>query len=1100
MDCASCGHGNLEGARFCGECGASLATTVICPGCGAENRDEQKFCSACGQALGGAGSSSGERIATHAAPPPAALSDPRAYTPEHLAEKIQGARADIEGERKQITVMFVDIVHSMALTEALDSERWRRLLDRFYVIVSEAVHRVEGTIDKFTGDGAMALFGAPVSHEDHARRACLAALRLHAVLIPFAQELAGEGLALAIRVGLNSGEVIVGEIGEGGKMEYTAIGHTVALAQRMESLAPAGSTALSAATASLVLGEFELCELGEFEVKGSSVPQRVFELRGKAPSRDRVEAASARGGLSPFVGREREQAALEAALERAAAGDGQVVGLVGEPGVGKSRLAYEFTERCAAEGISVQRTRAVAHGREVPLLPVLELMRTTLGVADTDDPATARGRITESLQVLDQSLQQDLPLLFDFLGVGDPERPAPKIDPEARRRQLLSLVRRFVHARSRVETTVVLVEDLHWLDDASGVFLAELARASTGTRTLLLLTYRPEYGAEVVRGSHSEQLALRPLAQGAVGELLESLLGEDRSLDGLTDLIAARAVGNPFFCEELVAALAESGHLLGERGAYRLGRTLEEIVLPATVQATLAARIDRLAEREKELLQMASVIGYEVSEPLLRSISGLPDSELNDALGSLVSAELLRERSGEGGVEYGFKHPLTQEVAYRSQLSDRRRHVHREVALAIEQLHPEKLDERAALVAQHWEAAGDPLAAARWNARAGAWVGLSDISQAVGHWRKVGELVAGLPDSAETTALALGARVWQVGYGWRLGITEQEAAAHYQAGRELGERSGDRTNLLLITAAYAVVRGFAGHVEEYAELGEEVNRLSSEIGDPALRVGLLGVPISSRWARGRLTAALALAEEGIALSAEDPTLGGGISMVCPHAYFLMMRGWLLCAMGQLEEAASELDRALRVAQEQGDLETQGWTHQSHVWLARCTGQTETALTHATQACEIAERIGSGFSRLWSLYYLGYVHLMLGETSEAIAAIERSIELGREVRTGLELEALRVAGLSEALLSAGDHARALEAAEESVTLALERGNEGILPVAYRVLAEAVLASDGANKVKAAQEALDNATAAVGATGARAELPLIERTRERLMAVS
>ena len=663
MNCPSCEHENRAGAGFCEACGAPLAR--VCRSCGAALSAAARFCNDCGQAVADAG---------------ATVAETRGALPAQAADTIPDAPETIEGERKQVTVMFVDIVGSMDLAEAIDSERWRGLLDRFVALASSSVRSVGGTIDKFTGDGMMALFGAPISYEDHARRACLAALQLHASLGPLAAALAENGVPFAIRTGLNSGEVIVGEVGDVGQMDYTAVGHTVGLAQRMQSLAPSGSAALSAATAALVAGEFDLRELGEFEVKGSSVPQRLFELVGKAPSRDRVEAAGARGGLSPFVGREREQAALQAALERAVEGDGQVVGLVGEPGVGKSRLAYEFAESCTVRGLSVQRARALAHGREVPLLPVLELMRITLGVSDGDEAAGARERIAQSLLELDASFQEDLPLLFDFLGVPDAERPAPKMDPEARQRQLLSLVRRFVHARSRVRTAVVLIEDLHWLDDASSVFIAELVRASAMTRTLLILTYRPEYVPEILRGSHCEQLALRPLGQSALGELLASLLGDDPSLDGLSDRISARAVGNPFFCEELVQGLVQSGHLVGARGDYRLTRTLEGIVLPATVQATLAARIDRLAEREKDVLQMASVIGYEVSEPLLRAISGLPGGELIDALHSLVSAELLSERMREGGVEYAFRHPLTQEATYRSQLSDRRRQVHRRVA------------------------------------------------------------------------------------------------------------------------------------------------------------------------------------------------------------------------------------------------------------------------------------------------------------------------------------------------------------------------------------------------------------------------------------
>jgi class 3 adenylate cyclase/tetratricopeptide (TPR) repeat protein len=1009
-------------------------------------------------------------------------------------------RAAIEGERKQVTVMFVDIVGSMDLAERLDPERWRGLLDRFFALASDAVHSVAGTIDKFTGDGVMALFGAPVSHEDHARRACLAALELHASLAPLTGELAGEGVALAIRVGLNSGEVIVGEIGEQGQMEYAAIGHTVGLAQRMESLAPAGSTALSAATAGLVAGEFELSEQGEFEVKGSSVPQRVFQLIGKASSRDRVEAAGARGGLSRFVGRERERAALEAALEAAVAGDGRVVGLVGEPGVGKSRLAHEFAEHCAAEGISLQRARAVAHGREVPLLPVLELMRATLGVDDSEEPASTRERIVESLTALDASFREDLPLLFDFLGVPDPDHPALQIDPEARQRRLLSLVRRMVHARSRIEPAVALIEDLHWLDGASSVFLEELVRASAGTRTLLVFTYRPDYAAEILRGSHCEQLALRPLPKSAVGELLGNLLGEDRSLDGLAEMVGSRAGGNPFFCEEIVQALAESGHLIGERGGYRLTRTLQEIVLPATVQATLAARIDRLGGREKELLQMASVIGYEISEPVLAAIAEMPAGGLSDVLRSLVSAELLSERMSEAGVEYEFKHPLTQEVAYRTQLTDRRRRLHSEVALAIERLEPEKLDERAALLAHHWEAAGEPLAAARWHARAAAWIGHNDIPQSVSHWRKVGELTAGLPDSPETMGLALGACIWELNYGWLLGLTEQEARALYERGRQLAQKSPDRTPLFMLIAAYTGVCVQAGYLEEQSEIADELDRLSIEIGDPGLRMIALTGLTYTRFLGGRPDESLSFAEEGIALAAENHALGGLAAIVCPYAFCLMLKGQTLCFMGRLEESARTFEVALQVAREQGDIEAQATIDTCCVWLARHTGQTEQVLTHSNRVQEIAERHGSALVRVWSLTSTGFARLILGETEEAIVALAGSIELARESRTGLEMESMRLAVLSDAKLTAGDRQGALQSARNAVATATEQGSAVFLPLSYRALAEALLAGENANEAVAAQEALQNATAAAEATGARAELPFIERAREKLIPAS
>jgi class 3 adenylate cyclase/tetratricopeptide (TPR) repeat protein len=1100
MVCRSCGRENPAGASFCGGCAASLVVRLSCPGCGVENPEGQQFCNACGHALSSEGDSAGAGEGTRAAPGAAAQRDPRAYTPEHLAERIRGTRADLDGERKQVTVLFADVMGSMDLAEQTDPEVWRGIMDHFFTILCDGVHRFEGTVDKFTGDGIMALFGAPLAHEDHAQRACWAALTLQRELAAYAAEVRRTGgLSFSVRMGLNSGEVVVGAIGEDLGMEYTAVGHTVGLAQRMESLAEPGRAYLTEQTAKLVAGYLDLDDLGEFDVKGVSEPVRVHALAGAGGARSRLDISQARG-FTRFVGREDELATLQAALEQSRDGSGVVVGVVGEAGVGKSRLCHEFVERCRRQGIPVYEAQGQAHGSAIPFLPVLQMMRSYFGIAEHDPDQQAREKIAGRLLLLDETFAESLPLVFDFLAVPDPHRPAPRMDPDARQRALLEMVKRLVHVSSQREPGVNLLEDVHWIDPGSEIFLTQLVEVIPGTSNLTIVNFRPEYSAEWMRKSYYRQISLLPLGAEAIRALLADLLGSDPSLNGLPDLIQERTAGNPFFIEEVVRALAESGNLEGKRGAYRLVRPVDDATVPPTVNTVLAARIDRLSEREKSLLQSAAVIGREFSEPVLARAAALGDGELEPALRALIAAEFLYEQELYPDAVYAFKHPLTQEVAYHSQLGERRAAVHRRVAEALEELYPDKLDERSALLARHWEAAGDPLAAARWSARAAIWVGLSDISEAVRHWRKVSELVQALPDSAEAIGLALAARVWRLQYGWRLGISEQEASAHYEAGRELAGRSGDRASLLLITSMYATVRGTAGHVEEYGELGEEVNRLSIEIGDPALRIVSLVVSIYSPFVRGRLGDALALADEGIALGSKDPALGVEIIGICPYAWCLLIRGQLLCTMGYFDESASEFDRALRVAQEQGDLETQGWTHMGYVLLARLTGELETVLPHATQGYEIAERIGDAFSRLYALYALGYARFLVGETDEAIIALERSIELGREARTGLEFESLRIAGLAEALLSAGEHQRALDAAQESVTLARERGNEAVLAISHRVLAEALLAGDGPDKVAMATDALDQATMAAEATGARAELPFIERARTQLIPVS
>ncbi len=1092
VDCASCGFENLAGASFCGECGASLATTVACPGCGAENPSAHKFCNACGRPLNASPSIAGARAAP-------SVRGPGAATPEHLAEKIRDARSNLGGERKQVTVLFADVTGSMDLAERTDPELWRNIMDRFFTILCDGVHRFEGTVDKFTGDGIMALFGAPIAHEDHAQRACWAALTLQRELADYAAEVRrGQGLSFAVRMGINSGEVVVGQIGEDLRIEYTAVGHTVGLAQRMESLAEPGKAYLTDQTAKLVSGYLDLDDLGEFDVKGVSEPVRVYALAGAGGAHSRLDISRARG-FTRFVGRGDELATLEAALEQARSGSGAVVGVVGEAGVGKSRLCHEFIERCRKKGIPVYEAQGQAHGKEIPFLPVLQMMRSYFGIAESDSDQQAREKIAGRLLLLDAAFAETLPLVFDFLAVPDPHRPAPRMDPDARQRALLEMVKHLFYTSSETNPGINLMEDAHWFDAGTEIFVTQAVEAIQGSRSLAILNFRPEYSAQWMRKSYYRQISLAPLGPEAINALLVDLLGEDPSLNGLPDLIRERTAGNPFFIEEVVRALAESGNLEGKRGAYRLVRPVDETVVPPTVNTILAARIDRLSEAEKSLLQSAAVIGREFSEPVLARAAALADGELEPALRALIAAEFLFEQELYPEAVYAFKHPLTQEVAYNSQLGERRAAVHRRVAEALQELYADKLDERSAVLSQHWEAAGDPLTAARWSARAAAWVGLNDIAEAVRNWRKVSELLEALPESPESNALALGARVARLHYGWRLGISEQEAAAHYEAGRELTQRGGDVVSLLLLTTAYSNVRGMAGHVEEYGELGEEVHRLGIEVGDPALRIATLGSTAYARVVRGRLAEALAIADEAIALGAEDPTLGGGLILVCPYAWHLMLKGVLLANMGYPEEATPILERALATAAEHGDQETETWTHMNWVTLARCTGQVELALGHATQAYELAERLGGAFSQIWALYNLGYARFMVGEAREAITALERSIELGREARTGLEAESQRVAGLAEALLAAGEHDRALVAAHESVRLATERGNDGMLAGCYRVLAEALLASDVPGKVAAAEQALEQATAAVEATGFRSELPFIERAREKLVPV-
>src|SRR5438128_4193232 len=566
---------------------------------------------------------------------------------------------------------------------------------------------------------------------------------------------------------------------------------------------------------------------------------------------------------------------LESTLEHAFAEQGQVIGIVGEAGVGKSRLCHEFAERARARGTRVYQVAGQAHAKSVPLMPLLQLLRDFFDISERDSERTARERIAGKLLLLDKSFEEDLPLMFDFLAVPDPLRPSPRMDPEARQRQLLGLMKRLLHAENAREPNVFVFEDLHWLDPATETFLANQVEAVQGTRSLTVLNFRPEYHAAWMSRSYYRQIALAPLGAEAIEELLADLLGSDPSLDGLSELIRGRTGGNPFFIEELVQALIEAGSLQGEGGAYRLVAAVDEAAVPASVQAVLSARIDRLSQHQKGVLQAAAVIGKEFPQPVLERVVDLRPEELEDALRNLVAGEFVYEQELYPEALYAFKHPLTREVAYGSQLSERRAKVHAAVARAIAEHHPERLEERAALLAQHWEAAGETLEAARWHARAAAWAGYSDPTQALGHWSKVRELADALPESAETTALGLQARISLLNYGWRLGISHEKAEALFNEAERIASKAGDVRSRVLLLATYGILRGVSdGDVREYARLARQGIALAEESGDPALYV-TIATATYAFYCTGEYREGVAICDRAIELADGDPTMGAG---------------------------------------------------------------------------------------------------------------------------------------------------------------------------------------------------------------------------------
>ncbi len=999
-----------------------------------------------------------------------------------------------DAERKQVTVLFADVSGSMDLAEQQDPEEWRKIMQRFFSILADAVTKFEGTVDKFTGDGIMAVFGAPIAHEDHARRACYAALQMLDDISDYAGELRrGPGLNFSTRIGINSGEVVAGAIGENRDGDYTAIGHTVGLAQRMEALAEPGKAYVTEHTAELASGFLDLDDLGEFAIKGASEPVRVFELAGVGPARSRLDLSRQRGFTS-FIGRTAEMAVLDDALARAERGEGAAVGIVAEPGIGKSRLCHEFTKRCRERGVEVFECQAQAHARSIPFMPVLQMLRSYFGIVDNDPERIVREKIAGRTLLLDPAFADELPLLFDFLGVPDPENPVAQLSAEARHRALRGAVCRLVRAPNRRQTMVALVEDLHWMDAGSATLLGELISSVEGTQTLAIVNFRPEYDADWAEAPTYRGISLEPLGPDDTQEMLRDLTGEDPSLDGLADLIHGRTAGNPFFIEEIVRALAEAGNLEGERGRYRLVRPVEEVVVPASVQTVLAARIDRLSPTAKRLLQAISVAGKEVSEQALAMVSGMGEAEDYDAAlsellvgGYLYEAELYPERV------FAFRHPLTREVAYGSQLADQRAVTHAATARATIELNPERHDELAALIAHHMEEGGEALEAARWSARAAYWTGSSRPGDALRLWRRVMELSEGLEESEETTALAVMSRLLQLDFAWRLGMDSAEEARLAAEAEEIATRTGDLRSLALLRMATSVRPGMPHVADQWLAAVAETNRLADESGDLHLRIAIRAGASYAYLCTANFDDFERALDEVIELCGSDRRAGAGIVIGNPLAWATMAKGLARRERGRLDEAEELFDAALQIASEEGDPEIESWTRSNQSLMLAMRGDTEAAVALARRNCELTERLGDVFSRSLALSNLGATQLVAGEPEAGLESLEEAERIYRAaIDGGDEMECWRAGLKAEALIAVGRAEEAVELAQWASDVARERGMLWSLPLTLQALA---LARDAVGR-DGAREALEEAAAVAEQTGAMISLEGIEQARQAI----
>src|SRR6266852_3167425 len=705
MRCSTCAAENREGRKFCAECGAPL--NARCASCGAENEPAEKFCGECGVTLA-------DKVQAVSASAPAT----KLTVPEiHVTPGQPDASAVPDGERKTVTAVFADIKGSMELMEELDPEAARAIVDPALKLMIEAVARYDGYVVQPTGDGIFALFGAPVAHEDHPQRALYAALRMQDEVRHYANRQRAEGRApLQIRVGANTGEVVVRSIATGdGKSEYTPIGHTANLAARMQTLANPGSTLIAESTRKLGEGYFTLKSLGASRIKGVAEPVEVFEVTGLGPLRTRLQRAVGRG-LTKFVGREREVEALTHAAEQAKGWRGQLVAVMAEPGVGKSRLFYEFRMR-SQSGWIVLEAFSVSHGKASPYLPVIELLHGYFAIEASDDGRKRREKVNGRIVTLDPALEDTRPYLFALLGLVEGEDPFAQIDAQIRRRRTLDAIKRILLRESLNQPLMLIFEDLHWIDEETQAFLNLLAEGVANAPVLLLVNYRPEYSHPWGSKTYYTQLRLDPLGKESASEMLSALVGDAPDLAPLKRLVLERTEGNPFFVEEIVQALFDEVSLT-RNGTVKLAKSLNELTIPPTVQGILASRIDRLPPDEKELLQTLAVIGTEFPLSLARQAVPLPPQQLERLLSGLQTREFIYEQLAVGDVEYTFKHALTHDVAYNSLLTERRRLLHGRTGAALESTYADNLDDHVAELAHHYACSASPGQAVKYCLRA----------------------------------------------------------------------------------------------------------------------------------------------------------------------------------------------------------------------------------------------------------------------------------------------------------------------------------------------------------------------------------------------
>ena len=984
MNCPKCRLENREGVKFCEECGAKME--LVCPGCGAKIPWGTKFCGECGCQI----TKPSEAI-------PVDYSAPQSYTPKHLAEKIMTSRSSIEGERKLVTVMFADVAGFTAMSEQLDPEDVHRIMDGCCRILVDEIHRCEGTVGEFRGDGVMALFGAPIAHEDHAQRACHAALAIQRAMEEYGDRINRiHGMKFKMRIGLNSGTVVVGSIGDDLRMDYTAMGDTTNLAARLETSAQPGSVLVSGNLYRQTKEFFEFQPLGEIEIKGKGEPIEAYQLLRPTQVQTRIAASTAKG-LTRFMGRSREMETLTEAFEKVRTGEGQVVGLAGEAGVGKSRLLLEFRNFLPKNEYNYFEGQCLHYGGAMPYLPILDVLRSFIGVKEGEQEHVVRRKLKERILGLDETLRPIIPPIQELLSLKVDDEAYLRLEPKQKREKTFESLRDLLIRGSQDRPQILTIEDLHWIDKTSEEFLSYMIGWLPRTRILLLLLYRPEYTHQWGSKSYYQGIGVGQLNIATSAELVGAILDGD-VVPELRDLILTRAAGNPLFMEELTYNLLDNGSIQKKKDRFILIQDVSRLQVPDTIQGIIAARMDRLEESLKRIMQVAAVIGREFAFRILETILEMKEG-LKSGLVNLQGLEFIYEKSLFPDLEYIFRHALVQEVAYNSLLTTRRKEIHEKIGQAIESLYAQRLEEFYEMLAYHYSKSGNLPKAYQY------------LKQAAGK-------------AVRNDALLESLRLYKEAMGVLLKLPPVEENKKEQIKLVLSMHPGERR---------------IGYTEDYLPWLQKAEALAEELGDMRSRLTArsnLGVYYIFKEGNSEL------GWEYLESCAENPELIQDIKFAVPNGYDLCISSQILGDFQRINRIAPTIIDLIENSQTQTEFYERPFNPYS--FILAIWGIAEGGMGHFDVAEKLfekslsfAEEINHRSTVGAVQNYYGNVVVIKGDGVRAIRILQKAIKNIEEYHTRILL-GIAWASLGYAYWLTGDYQAALDLSEKGLKIQTDIG--------------------------------------------------------------